>query len=427
LSKPIVIIEPSPDTPLVWFDIAIRGGASTDPRDVEGLHRHAALLARRGAGPRDRAELDETLDSLGAALDIGVSRDSVSISGLSLARQLDAVVELAADVLAEPRFSHEEHARLLRETPQVLDEIRDDDSALSTRWFDWQCCPGHPYGRTPIGTETTLQRIERSAAIECWRREVVADNLVIGLAGDIDEASAERVVTRLTEQLPRTRRSPVTLDVPAAPPPGRRVILVDKPDRTQAQLRIGHLAARYGHPDTAALALAEAVFGGMFSSRLMQEIRVKRGWSYGAGCALRRSRLPHWFEIWMAASIDVAGSAVALTLELFADYAANGPTDEEVDFARSYLVGAMPFHVATARQRMQLAVRDAVFDLPAGFTAKLPEELGELAASDVRAACRRHLRPEDAVTVAVTTAERAAHPLADAGAGPLTIVDHDDY
>ena len=205
------------------------------------------------------------------------------------------------------------------------------------------------------------------------------------------------------------------------------MILVDKPDRTQAQLRVGHLAVRYGHPDTAALAVAEAAFGGMFSSRLMQEIRVKRGWSYGAGCALRRSRLPHWFEIWMAAGIDVAGPAVALTLELFADYAANGPSDDEVDFARSYLVGAMPFHVATARQRMQLAVRDAVFDLPSGFTAKLPEALGALAACDVRAACARHLRPDDAVTVVVTTAETAQQALAKANAGTLTVVDHDEY
>jgi zinc protease len=165
----------------------------------------------------------------------------------------------------------------------------------------------------------------------------------------------------------------------------------------------------------------------MFSSRLMQEIRVKRGWSYGAGCALRRSRLPHWFEIWTAAAIEVAGPAVGLTLELLADYAAHGPTDDEVDFARSYLIGAMPFHVATARQRMQLAVRDAVFELPAGYTAKLPEALSSLTAADVRAACKRHLRPEDAVTVAVTTAENAQAALADAGAGPMTIVDHDEY
>jgi len=424
---PTVIVEASHDTPLVWFDIAIRGGASMDPRGVEGLHRHAALLARRGAGRRERAELDETLDSLGAALDISVTRDAVSLSGLALSRHLDAVIELAADVLAAPRFSEDEHARLLRETPQVLDEIRDDDSALATRWFDWLCCPGHPYGRTSLGTEASLQQIDRATSIALWRREVVADNLVIGLAGDIDDAAAARVVTRLTERLPAGPRPWVVLDGPGEPVRGRRTILVDKPERTQAQLRIGHLSVRYGEPDTAALAIAEAVFGGMFSSRLMQEIRVKRGWSYGAGCALRRSRLPHWFEIWMAAGIDVAGPAVALTLDLFADYAARGPTDEEFDFARSYLVGAMPFHVATARQRMQLAVRDAVFELPAGFTARLPEELAQLTAEDVRLACRRHLHPDDAVIVAVTTAADAQGPLAQAGGGALTVVDHDEY
>lgn len=427
--EPRVIVEASTDTPLVWFDVAIRGGACADPTGIEGLHRHAALLARRGAGRRDRAELDETLDGLGAALEVGVSRDAVSLSGLALSRHLDAVIDLAADILAEPRFSEDEHARLLRETPQVLDEIRDDDSALATRWFDWLCSPGHPYGRTSLGTESSLTRIDRPTASALWKREVVTSNLVIGLAGDIDDATAAKVVTRLTERLAPGERSrqPTAGELSIPPARGRRVILVDKPDRTQAQLRIGHLSAGYGHPDTAALAIAEAVFGGMFSSRLMQEIRVKRGWSYGAGCALRRSRLPHWFEIWMAAGVDVAGQALALTLELFADYAARGPTDDEVDFARSYLVGSMPFHVATARQRMQLAVRDAVFDLPTGYTARLPEAFEGLSAEDVRAACRAHLSPEDVVSVAVTTADQAQQALGQAGAGALTVVDHDEY
>ncbi|MBA3393375.1 MAG: insulinase family protein [Deltaproteobacteria bacterium] len=435
MTGPVVIIEPSPDTPLVWFDIAIRGGAAADPRGVEGLHRHAALLARRGAGRRDRAELDETLDNLGAALEVGISRDALSLSGLALSRHLDAVIDLAADILADPRFDEAEHARLLRETPQVLDEIRDDDSALATRWFDWLCCPGHAYGRTSLGTEGSLARIERSAAIDLWRREVVADNLVIGLAGDVDEPTAARIVARLVARLPAgARPASTTMYEPAvagpiATPvtPGRRVILVDKSDRTQAQLRVGHLSIRYGDDDTAALAIGEAVLGGMFSSRLMQEIRVKRGWSYGAGCALRRSRLPHWFEVWMAAGIEVAGPAIALTLELLADYAANGPTDDEVDFARDYLVGSMPFHVATARQRMQLAVRDAVFDLPPDYTAKLPVALAALTPADVRAACARCLSPASAVIVAVTTAEQAQASLEAAGAGTLTVVDHDEY
>jgi zinc protease len=430
MSGPVVIFEASPDTPLVWFDVAIRGGASADPVGIEGLHRHAALLARRGAGARDRHALDDALDSMGAAIDIAVSRDAVTLSGLCLSRHLDAVIELCADILAEPRLSEEEHARLLRETPQVLDEIRDDDSALATRWFDWVCSPGHPYGRTSLGTEHSLERIDRVVATDVWKREVVANNLVIGVAGDVDDAAAAKIAQRLVERIPHGRRATTLVEETgdeSQAKRGRRLILVDKPDRTQAQLRIGHLALRYGHPDTAALAIAEAVFGGMFSSRLMQEIRVKRGWSYGAGCALRRSRLPHWFEIWTAAAIDVAGSAAGLTLDLLADYAAHGPTDEEVDFARSYLVGAMPFHVATARQRMQLAVRDAVFELPAGYTADLPKALGELTAEDVRAACKRHLRPDDAVTVAVTTATNAQRGLATADAGPMTIVDHDEY
>ena len=430
-NRPLVIVEPSLDTPLVWFDVSIRGGASTDPMGLEGLHRHSSMLARRGAGKRDRAQLDDTLDALGAALDVSVSRDSMSLSGLALSRHLDAVIDLAADILAEPKFDDDEHARLLRETPQVLDEIRDDDSALATRWFDWLCCPGHPYGRTSLGTNASLAKIERQGAIDVWRREVVAGNLVIGLAGDVDEKTAERLVHRLVERLPASARPPglvtTATEVATLPQRGRRMILVDKPDRTQAQIRIGHLTVRYGHPDTPALAVAEAAFGGMFSSRLMQEIRVKRGWSYGAGCALRRSRLPHWFEIWTAAAIEVAGSAVALTLELLADYAAHGPTDDEVDFARSYLVGSMPFHVATARQRMQLAVRDAVFDLPLDYTAQLPVALAQLTADDVRAACARHLRPDDAVTVAVTTAESAKRALGEANAGPVHVVAHDEY
>jgi zinc protease len=424
---PIVVVEPSPDTPLVWFDVAIRGGAAADPTGSEGLHRHTALLARRGAGTRNRAQLDETLDSLGAAIDVALSRDAVTISGLALARHLPAAFDLLGDILGAPMFSEDEHARLLRETPQVLDEIRDDDSALATRWFDWLCCPGHSYGRTSLGTEASLARIDRASAIEVWKREVVADNLVIGLAGDIDEGAAHKLVEKLLSRLPGggvTAKAPLSEGTPRS---GRRIIVVDKPDRTQAQIRIGHRGMRYGDVDTPALAIGEAIFGGMFRSRLMQEIRVKRGWSYGAGCALRRSRLPHWFEIWTAAGIDVAGPAIGLALELFADYATRGPTDDEVDFARSYLVGAMPFHVATARQRMQLAVRDSVFGLPAGYSARMPDQLAQLAASDVRAACARHLRPENAVTVAVTTADAAKAALAAAGAGELTVVRHDEY
>lgn len=424
-----IIVEPSHDTPLVWFEVAIRGGASADPIGLEGMHRHTALLASRGAGQRRRAELEEFVEGLGAAVDMSQSRDALALSGLCLSRHLDTVSELAAQVLSEPRFDEDEHERLLRETPQILDEIRDDDSELASRWFDWSCAPGHPYGRTALGTEKSIAAIGKlgvEGLRALWKREVVQDNVVIGIAGDVDDQTAHRLVRTLTERLPKGSRV-ADLAMPGPVKPGRRAILVDKPDRTQAQLRIGHLGMRYGHPDTAAIAIADAAFGGIFSSRLMQEVRVKRGWSYGAGCAMRRSRLPHWFEIWTACDIEVTGQAIALELELYDELAAKGITDDEFDLVRSYLVGAMPRHVATARQRMQLAIRDELYDLPSGYTTKLPERFANLTAADVRAACARHFQPQNAVTVAVTTAAKAREALEQANAGPVTVVRHDEY
>jgi zinc protease len=426
-----IFVEPSDDTPLVWFDISIGGGAADDPEGIEGLHRHAGLLARRGAGRRDRVEMDQTLDALGAAVEVSVSRDALTISGMALSRNLDQVFALACDMLVEPRFEPSEHEQLLRETPQVLDEIRDDDSSLASRWFDSLCAPGHPYSRTSLGTDSSISRIDRDRSLAQWHHEVRADNLVVGLAGDIDDARAHRMAAELAQRVAaRGHRpaltSPSFAGLPVAAPRGRRYVLVDKPERTQAQLRMGHLCLGYSHPDIPAMLLAETTFGGMFSSRLMQEIRVKRGWSYGAGCALRRSRKPHWFEIWLAPGAAVAGEAAKLTLDLYADLAARGPTDEEVDFARSYLVGAMPFHSATARQRMQLAVRDAVLGVPPGYTTNLPQLVAQVSAGDVRRACSTHLRPDDIVTVAVSTASLIQDSLPTSD-GSLVVVAHDAY
>ncbi|MBK9031990.1 MAG: insulinase family protein [Myxococcales bacterium] len=422
-----VVTAAASDAPLVWIDVAIAGGASADPVGLEGLHRHAALLARRGAGARDRAAFDDALDSLGAAIEVSIGRDAVTLSALCLTRNLEPVVALMADVLAAPRFADDEHARLMRETPQVLDEVRDDDGALATRWFDHEVCPGHPYARTALGTEASLAALGRAAAQALWRREVVAANLIIGIAGDVDGVTAQRIAAQLVAGLP-AQPAPTPIAFTAGTG-GRepRLIVVDKADRTQAQLRFGHLGPRFGDDDTAAMLALETGFGGMFSARLMQEIRVKRGWSYGAGCALRRSRQPHWFELWMATGIDVAGPACRLTHDLFAALAEDGLTEAELALARSYLVGSLPFHLATARQRMQLAMRDALFGLPVGYTAELPARVAQLSVDEVRAAARRHLHPERLVTVAVTTAATARAGLVAAAIGAPREVEFDAY
>ena len=195
-----IVVEPSPDTPLVWFDIAIRGGASADPRGVEGLHRHAALLARRGAGaPRSRRS--STTRSTGSA------PRSTSASAATRSRCRGSrcratsmrVVELAADILAEPRFDRRRarapaarDAAGPRRDPRRRQRARDALVRLAV-------LPGPPL-RPHVARHRGVDRARSIATPRSalWRREVVADNLVIGARRRRRRGAAAQLVARLT-------------------------------------------------------------------------------------------------------------------------------------------------------------------------------------------------------------------------------------
>jgi zinc protease len=418
-----VLIQQSRDIPLIWFDVTLHGGAALDPLGQEGLHRHAALWARRGAGARNRQQLDEYLDTLGASLEVSVGRDTITLSGLALTRNIEGVITAAADVLTRPRFDSDEYDRLLRETPQLIDEVRDDDGALATRWFDWTCCPGHPYGRTALGTEASVANTNASAARAVWQALVSTGNMVIGFAGDIGPERAQLLAAELLASVGSGSKIALPADT-FTRTIGPRTTIVDKPARTQAQIRMGHLVPAYQPQVAAPIAIIESALGGMFTSRLMQEIRVKRGWSYGAGCGFRRSKLSHWFEVWMATGLEVAVDAALLTRDILADFASNGPSEEEIDLARAYLVGTLPFQRATARQRMQLAVRDELMGLPVNFAEQMSAAIAQTSTAEVKRACADYIAPNDLVCVMVTTLEGITpHP----NLGVLTNAQASDY
>jgi zinc protease len=424
---PPVHIERSTSTPLCSFTAAVKTGAVIDPEGREGSTRHMAELARRGAGSRERAAMDQAIDRLGATLDIDVDRDWVALSGSCLARNLDQTVALAADILRAPLMSQHEHEVLQRETIHELDDVRDDDGSLAERHFQRFCAPGHSYGRTTIGTEASIARLTAGDAARQHLAMWGQDHLVVGVAGPFDEARARQVAATLVGALDgRPGSPPPELSTPPCPP-GRRIYLIDKPQRTQCQMVIGHLAPRYGTEDFLALMPVEAAFGGMFTSRLMQEIRVKRGWSYGAGCRMHRSRAPHWFRITMAPTSEVAVPALSLALELYQKLAEGGITGEELDLAIHHLTGGLPFSLATARQRMRLAVRHELLALDPGYARLLPEQLAALTPAAVRAASDRWLRPMDLCAVLVATADEVLPALNQAGLTPTEVIPWDSY
>ncbi len=422
-----LVFEPAAGIPLCWFTAAVPRGGALDPPGLEGFTRHTAELARRGAGGMDRAGLDDAVDRLGASLDVEVDRDWLALTGTCLERNLDRTVALAAAVLADPMMSEREHEVLQRETLAEIDEVRDDDGTLVERFFQMQCAPGHAYGRTIIGTDGSIARFDREAAAGYHRALWTADDLVVGVAGPITPARAREVAAALEAAVAgRAAIAPPPLPAPETPP-GRRLYLIDKPQRTQCQLWIGHLAPAYGSDDFLALMPVETAFGGMFSSRLMQEIRVKRGWSYGAGCRMYRSRAPHWLRISLAPTREIAADALALTLELYEQLAADGIADAEHEFAVRHLTGGLLFSQATPRQRMRQAVRHQLLGLDPAYPRQVGPALERLTAGDSRAAAARWLRPRDLCVTLVATADDMVPRLERAGFPPTAVIPYDSY
>jgi zinc protease len=414
--------------PLCWFTAAVRVGAVLDPHDLEGFTRHTVELARRGAGGLDRERFDAAVDRIGAAIDMETDRDWLALSATCLERNLERCVELAADILRAPMMDEHENEVLRRETVHELDDVRDDDASLVDRFFLRMCAPGHSYGRTTLGTEQSLERLELDAVrrhhVALW----AAEHLVVGVAGPITPARAEQVAGALAAATGGDRPAAPRPELVVPPmPPGRRIYVVDKPQRTQCQMMIGHLAPRYGSDDFASLLPFETAFGGLFSSRLMQEIRVARGWSYGASCRMSRARASHWFRMSLAPTREVTVPAIQLTLELYERAAQGGLTAEELDLATRHMTGALPFVQATARQRMRLAVRHDLLDLAPDYPTRLGERLATVTLDQVSDAARRWLHPADLCIVVVAAADDLVPELERAGLAPTAILPHDSY
>jgi zinc protease len=324
-------------------------------------------------------------------------------------------------------MDRDEHERLRRETLGLLDEIRDDDSSLCARFFERFALAGHRYGRSVIGTEGSLAGITHERAAEWASAHVSKSALIAGFAGDTREVTAFELVDRtlapLRDGLPPARADHGTPALPS----GRRTYLIDKPERAQSQILIGHAGPPHADPDWLPLHVGATVFGGMFTSRLTTEVRVKRGWSYGAGCRVGRARLGHTFRIRVFPSAEQTPDTVALVLSLWEEIAAHGITDEELGFARSYLEGSWAFEIDTPAKRLDHKIDELTYDLPAGTYARFLDRLRSVSRDDVNAAIRKWWHPSRAVTVITCTAEALRPRLAKVALGDIDVVGYDSY
>lgn len=410
VDRPNVLVETSHDLPLVSVSVATKTGALFDPASLEGLTRLTSRLMRRTGGGRDAQQIDTQIDALGGSLAADVSASATSFSGTVIRRSLEPYLALLGDVLARPGLSEEELGRLQRETHAELVEALDDDRGLARRWFRKFMFESHPYGRPVSGVSSSISRITKSEVAACANRLVTREGLVIAFSGDITAAEAEHHAEKLLSELP-SGTPPVDATLDPTPRSGRRLVIVDKPERTQTQILIGGSGTHAADPDHTALLVGNTIFGGTFTARMTQEVRSKRGWSYGAYSSLPIDRRRQAFSMWTFPKAEDAAPCLALELDMLHALREQGVTKKELSWAKRYLSRSHAFAVDTPAKRVGLALDARLYDLPENYYEQYLARVAATNLDDVNRALLERLPEKDLLIVVVGTASQIRAPL----------------
>jgi zinc protease len=399
---PAVLLEREASLPLIHASISTRAGSGEDPEGLEGLTRIAGRLMRRTAGGKSPDEIDARVDRMGASLGLDAGHGGVSLSGAVLERSFADFMGLLEETLTAPGLAEDELERLKRETNAELIEILDSDQQLAQRWFLRSVFAGHPYGRTVIGSERSLAAIGVEDVRRCLAREFRRDSLLFAFAGAVDAERAQHAARSIWERLPPGGGAPPPPPEPVAGG-GRRLVFVDKPERTQTQILIGGIGSHPADADHFALLLANTVFGGTFTARLTQEVRAKRGWSYGAYSSLGYDRRRQAFSMWTFPKADDAASCLALEFELLEQWWKEGISQEEFVWAKRYLVQSQAFARDTASKRIGLRLDEILNDLPEKQHDQFIERIEAVTLEQANAAVRDRISLEHLVIVVLGT------------------------
>ena len=410
---PCVVVESSPELPLAQVVVAQRTGSTADPHAKEGLVQLAARLMRRTAGGLPPHELERRVDSLGATLSVDTGRSTVMFQGVTISRSLDAFVDVLTDVFGRPGLSLEEFDRLKRETEAELIESRDDDRSLVRRAFRRHVFESDEHTRPVSGTVSSIRRICHDDVHSVVQRTWLTGNVVIAFAGDVALDHAKGLADRIGTALRPGAPLPDGLPEPSVPP-GRRLVVVDKPERTQTQVLIGGLGTLPSDEDHVALHVANTAFGGTFSARMTREIRSKRGWSYGAYSSLPFDRYRQPFSMWTFPKATDAPACVSVQLSMLEEWNRTGITRAELAQAKRYLVRSHAFAVDTAAKRVGLALEAELYALPPRYHEDYLERVKAVTLDQANRAVQQRLSPANLLVTVVGTASEIVVPLQDA-------------
>lgn len=325
--------------PFVALEISFRGGASLDDDGKRGATNLMTGLLEEGAGDMDSRAFAEAKQELATSIGFDIFGDSLSVSSRFLTENMDPSVDLIAAALTDPTFSPEAIERVRGQVISHLQSRATDPDAIAGDVMAAAAYGDHPYGSYLGGTVESVTNLTRDDIVEAWQNAITRDRVYVSAVGDITPEQLGALMDRVLGDLPETGKD-FPPEVAFDPEPGVSVTEFDTP---QSVARLGQPGMKITNPDFfAAFILNTVMGGGGFESRLMDEVREKRGLTYGIGTFMVDS---DYTEALMGSFSTVnprMGEAVSVVQDEWRKMAEEGISEEELASAKLYLTGSYP-------------------------------------------------------------------------------------
>jgi len=392
----------SHDLPIVDIQVDFPAGSAYDVREKAGVAGFTRSLLDAGVGSGDSALDEEKI--AGRLVDIGarlsgsgdMDRASVSLRTLSSKRERDASIELLRLVMQQPSFPAEV---VEREKTRTISGIREADTrpdSVAAKGFSKAVYGNHPYGLQT--TVETVEKITRDDLVAFHRARFGANGAVISVIGDLSRAEVEAIANQLTDGLPQTK---VDASLPQVQFPVRGTTKIAHP-ASQAHIFLGLPSVRRGDPDYFPLLVGNYVLGGGgFVSRLVHEVREKKGYAYSVYSYFQPARQLGVFQIGLQTKREQANEALKLTEDTLTEFLKKGPTEKEVKAAKRNLADGFGLRLDSNRKILEYLSVIGFFELPLTYLDDFPRKIEAVTAAEIRAAFQRKVKPENIVTVIV--------------------------
>jgi len=391
--------------PFVTFQLLIDSGSSQDPSGQEGLANLTARGLLLGTLNRSANTINEEVDFMGASLNASVGKDVATLSLRILKKDLDKGFDLFMEALRRPAFPEEEIRREIEKTLAAIQSREDEPGEVAQREFQKSLFLKSPYGHPIEGTKESVPRLRREAVLQFYQAYYHPNNCILAVVGDITvEEIKEKIIPHLIQwPMAKIPKLPFT----GAYAKERKTIKIDR-GITQANIVLGHAGISRDNPDFYPFTVMNYILGGGgFTSRLVEEIRIKRGLAYSVTSYFDAGKYPGSFQIVLQTKNSSARQAISIALQQMERIRKESVSEKELEGAKKYLVGSFPMRLDTQGKLASFMTSVEYHGLGFDYASRYPSLIQSVTKGDVLRVAQKYLFPEKSIVAVVGNLKEA--------------------